>query len=245
MYIGQPYDTAIGLYYIGARYYDPTTGRFITRDPAPGTDSDPLSLNAYIYARDNPVAFTDSTSRSWNVWTSVEVGVIIGLAIGAAPLTGGLSIAGAGALVGGFLAENAASFAANVAIGGAINVGLNGAMNGGRVSTGDVAFGFGLAAFGVVAEGGEGEEQAPLPEQLQSEATGSADGRSQKAKFQLANNLGGNMEVTVLTGDTDLGVRRYDVLADRTAAEMKFGGDPINYKQLNKDIHLSVMGALS
>jgi RHS repeat-associated protein len=35
-YTGKPYDTATGLYYEGARYYDPSTGRFITQDSTVG-----------------------------------------------------------------------------------------------------------------------------------------------------------------------------------------------------------------
>ncbi len=32
-YFGQTYDEATGLYYLRARYYDPTIGRFISEDP--------------------------------------------------------------------------------------------------------------------------------------------------------------------------------------------------------------------
>ena len=59
MYTGKPYDSATGLYYEGARYYDPTTGRFITQDSYPGSPADPLSMNLYVYARDNPERYTD------------------------------------------------------------------------------------------------------------------------------------------------------------------------------------------
>ena len=33
-YFGQTYDETTGLYYLRARYYDPTTGRFTQQDPA-------------------------------------------------------------------------------------------------------------------------------------------------------------------------------------------------------------------
>ena len=36
-----------GLYYFGARYYDPATGRFTTMDTVFGDLSDPQSLNRY------------------------------------------------------------------------------------------------------------------------------------------------------------------------------------------------------
>ena len=33
-YTGKPQDTATGLYYYGARYYNTSIGRFVTRDPS-------------------------------------------------------------------------------------------------------------------------------------------------------------------------------------------------------------------
>ncbi len=38
------YDFETGLYYVNARYYDSTTGRFITEDTYAGQYYDPLSL---------------------------------------------------------------------------------------------------------------------------------------------------------------------------------------------------------
>ncbi|MGD0478127.1 MAG: RHS repeat-associated core domain-containing protein [Nitrososphaerales archaeon] len=64
-YIGQPYDSATGLYLFGARYYDPTIGRFITQDTYGGSLSDPLSLNMYAYAEDNPMTLSDPTGHDW------------------------------------------------------------------------------------------------------------------------------------------------------------------------------------
>jgi len=59
MYTGKPYDSATGLYYFGARFYDPTTGRFTIQDSITGVQEDPMSLNRYIYGRDNPERYTD------------------------------------------------------------------------------------------------------------------------------------------------------------------------------------------
>ncbi len=50
-----------GLYYLRARYYDPTIGRFLTRDPLRGSLGDPQSLNAYPYVQNNPVNRVDPT----------------------------------------------------------------------------------------------------------------------------------------------------------------------------------------
>jgi RHS repeat-associated protein len=92
-YIGQPYDSTTGLCYFGARYYDPSVGRFITQDTLPGDKFDPLTLNLYIYARDNPMVFTDPTGHDWwNPWTwssqEQAVAFTIGLDVAA-----GLSVA--------------------------------------------------------------------------------------------------------------------------------------------------------
>jgi RHS repeat-associated protein len=46
-YTGKPVDSS-GLYYYGARYYDPETGRFTTADTYTGTLSYPQSLNRYV-----------------------------------------------------------------------------------------------------------------------------------------------------------------------------------------------------
>jgi len=55
-YTGKERDTETGLYYHGARYYAPWLARWVSCDPA-------LKVNAYLYARDNPIAFTDSDGR--------------------------------------------------------------------------------------------------------------------------------------------------------------------------------------
>ena len=51
------------MFYFGARYYDPAINRFITLDTTKGSLEDPLSLNRYIYARDNPERYVDPTGN--------------------------------------------------------------------------------------------------------------------------------------------------------------------------------------
>ncbi|MBU7036333.1 MAG: RHS repeat protein [Theionarchaea archaeon] len=58
LFSGQERDIT-GLYYCGARYYDPEIGRFITRDPFKGMISNPQSLNGYSYCQNNPVRYVD------------------------------------------------------------------------------------------------------------------------------------------------------------------------------------------
>ena len=56
-YTGREDDSARGLYYYRARYYDPTIGRFVSEDPLRFAD---LS-NFYVYVHNRPVNATDPT----------------------------------------------------------------------------------------------------------------------------------------------------------------------------------------
>jgi RHS repeat-associated protein len=51
-------DAETGLTHLGAREYDPGTGRFISADPVLD-QSDPLQANGYSYANNNPVTHAD------------------------------------------------------------------------------------------------------------------------------------------------------------------------------------------
>jgi RHS repeat-associated protein len=66
-------DTNTGLYKVGARYYDPSTGRWTQRDPM----DNPYDLhgwNRYIYAGDDPVNFTDSSGMRLVIsWRGGEI----------------------------------------------------------------------------------------------------------------------------------------------------------------------------
>ena len=58
-YRGEQYDTDLALYYLRARYYNPTTGRFLSRDPNAGALIAPASLHKYLYANGDPVNLRD------------------------------------------------------------------------------------------------------------------------------------------------------------------------------------------
>ncbi|MBB3909368.1 RHS repeat-associated core domain-containing protein [Anoxybacteroides rupiense] len=72
-YAGYYYDRETKLYYLQARYYDPETARFLSRDPDPGDLDNPLSQNAYIYTENNPVMYTDPNGYS-NKWYDLGQG---------------------------------------------------------------------------------------------------------------------------------------------------------------------------
>ena len=63
-YAGYFYDAETGLYYLNARFYDPETARFIQQDSYSGDIFDPLSLNLYTYAQNNPISYYDPTGHS-------------------------------------------------------------------------------------------------------------------------------------------------------------------------------------
>ena len=70
-FTGREYDPETGLYYYRARYYDASTGRFISKDPIGfyGGDTNlyryvdsvgkPIETNLYAYAFNNPLKYID------------------------------------------------------------------------------------------------------------------------------------------------------------------------------------------
>ncbi len=61
LYTGEQYNANTGLYYLRARYMNPSTGTFISMDSYQGSLYDPVSLHKYLYANANPVKYTDPT----------------------------------------------------------------------------------------------------------------------------------------------------------------------------------------
>jgi RHS repeat-associated protein len=77
-YAGQYTDTESGLQWLRARYYDPTTGQFLTVDPlAAATGA------RYAYAGGNPITGADPSGLDWYnplTWTGDTYDVIAGVA---------------------------------------------------------------------------------------------------------------------------------------------------------------------
>lgn len=63
-YTGQRFDAANGLYDLRARYYDPSTGRFLGRDTLPQGIGDTEEFNRYVYTHDDPIDFSDPSGQA-------------------------------------------------------------------------------------------------------------------------------------------------------------------------------------
>ncbi len=59
LYTGEYYDGTSSLYYLRARYMNPSTGSFLTMDTYEGSIYEPATLHRYLYANGNPVSYSD------------------------------------------------------------------------------------------------------------------------------------------------------------------------------------------
>ena len=66
LFTGQQYDAGTGLYSLRARYYNPGLGRFLSRDSAEVLYGNPVELNRYAYAANNPVNYYDPSGYTTN-----------------------------------------------------------------------------------------------------------------------------------------------------------------------------------
>ncbi|MDH6651021.1 UNVERIFIED_ORG: RHS repeat-associated protein [Bacillus sp. PvP124] len=74
-YAGYMQDDETGMYYLIARYYNPEQGVFISADPDPGDDDDPITQNGYTYANNNPVMKVDPDGNfAWGLYFVPGVG---------------------------------------------------------------------------------------------------------------------------------------------------------------------------
>ncbi len=63
LYSGEQYDSLVEGYYLRARYYNQSNGRFLSTDPFVGCSSMPATLHDYIYGANNPVKYNDPSGN--------------------------------------------------------------------------------------------------------------------------------------------------------------------------------------
>lgn len=71
-------DSLGGIYHYRARWYDPTTGRFLQPDPLVPSYQNPQSLNRYSYVLGNPLKYNDP-SGNLPAWLHFSLGAGYGI----------------------------------------------------------------------------------------------------------------------------------------------------------------------
>jgi RHS repeat-associated protein len=90
LYRGEQFDPNLGFYYLRARYYDPSVGRFATMDGFAGYSMDPGSLHKYLYTHADPVNYFDPSGHESLISISTAVNII---AVGSMAIHAGFRIA--------------------------------------------------------------------------------------------------------------------------------------------------------
>jgi RHS repeat-associated protein len=75
-YTGGIYDASTGLYYLNARYYNPETGTFLTRDSERGDQTTYGTWHLYVYCANNPISYVDPSGHGFfsSAWNAVKSG---------------------------------------------------------------------------------------------------------------------------------------------------------------------------
>src|SRR5208283_708070 len=76
LYRGEQYDSDLGLYYLRARYYNPQTGRLLSRDPKDGYIGEPATLHKYLYAGGDPINLIDPRGQG-ALWDFLIINAVI------------------------------------------------------------------------------------------------------------------------------------------------------------------------
>lgn len=119
LFNAQQFDGASGDYFLRARYYDQSNGRFISQDPFSGNSQDPVTLHRYLYANNDPLDYHDPSGREGDlIETSVASSTsatltasVLGRGLIGAGIGGALG-AGDAYLSGGNVLQGAATGAA-------------------------------------------------------------------------------------------------------------------------------------
>ncbi len=111
-YTGKPQDPDTGLVYMGARYYNPQLGRFMSTDPVGFQEDNIHSFNRYAYANNNPYKYVDPDGENPKLILDFALNVAINYATtGEYDLLGAATATAIGALNPVKTFQNAAKLA--------------------------------------------------------------------------------------------------------------------------------------
>lgn len=133
MFAGREYDSETGLYYNRARYYSPSLGRFLQRDPVGYS----AGINLYSYCSNNSINFTDPSGL--DKWSLSQLAKGVGTALLAIGIGTGVVLALPEALLASAIGT---SLIWTLGIIGSASLGLNT----GAVITGQTISGHSLSA---------------------------------------------------------------------------------------------------
>jgi len=71
-YGSQQADSALGLYYLRARYYSQSIGRFGSLDSYQGDDEDPATFHKYLYSRGDPTNYGDPSGLDGDLISTLQ-----------------------------------------------------------------------------------------------------------------------------------------------------------------------------
>jgi RHS repeat-associated protein len=106
LYAGQYRDSESGFYYLRARYYDPATAQFLSKDPATA-----VTMTPYSYVGGSPLNWTDPRGFDVNVPSDIAGSLACGAATAAGTAGGGAAAGPIGARIGGLAAGAACAVA--------------------------------------------------------------------------------------------------------------------------------------
>jgi RHS repeat-associated protein len=199
-FTGEQGDGEVGLVYLRARSYDPSTGRFLTEDALQGLLATTQDQNKYVYSGNNPVLHTDRTGLDYTylktrvagfyglggalalgLYTDVETGQSrlvlepeVGGGVGARFTTeAGVST--------GALPTTGVDLRANVSAGSIAQVGVSGRMD---LLTGDVSMAVSPVLPAKIGMSGRGEVALAVQTGAGLEASGTLGGRIVLADWQ-------------------------------------------------------------
>ncbi|SLK14730.1 MULTISPECIES: RHS repeat-associated core domain-containing protein [unclassified Paenibacillus] len=123
-YAGEYWDEVTGLQYLRARWYDPSTARFINEDTVEGELTNPLSLHLYTYVENNPLIYVDSSGYGKRPANNT----IEGMGLGSGSASGGRMTPG-GSMGGGGSKGGSGTSGSKPSTSGKVSGSLNGLSN--------------------------------------------------------------------------------------------------------------------